>query len=240
MKPLLRRCFVLILALVCFSFKLYAVSLTPEQIPDTLRTWVDWALFGHEEERCPYLTGDGDTRVCGWASRLDLNIEEKQGAFSQQWILYRDDWVPLPGDEKRWPLGVKADGQGIAVILRDETPSVFLKKGSHLITGEYAWDHTPENFQISSQTGLLRLNLKGQAVDFPQLDENGLLWLEKESAAEAGEERLDVRVNRRIEDDIPLTLTTEISLDAAGKPREVVLGKVMLEDFTLMSIDSPI
>ncbi len=128
----------------------------------------------------------------------------------------------------------------MAVVLRDEVPKVFLKKGSHTLTGTYAWDSLPENFQIPSESGLLKLTLKGAAVNFPQIDENGLLWLEKESAQEGGEERLDVRVNRLVQDDIPLLLTTRISIDAAGKPREAVLGKVLPDDFKIMQIDSPI
>lgn len=230
---------ILLLNLGCPSL-LSAAPLTPEQIPETLRSWVDWTLVGHENEGCPFLNGNGENRVCGWGARLNLSIEGKQGQFSQQWQLYRDDWVPLPGDAKRWPQSVKADGQAAAVVLRDDTPSVFLKKGSHALSGSFAWDAVPENFQIPPATGLYQLTLQGQVVNFPQIDESGLLWLEKESAAESGEERLDLRVNRKVDDDIPLILTTLIDLDAAGKPREVTLGKALPEDFILMAIDSPL
>lgn len=223
-----------------FCAKLHAVPLNPEQVPEQLRSWVDWALYEHEDESCPFLNAAGEQRVCGWASRLDLSIDDKQGAFTQQWRLYKDDWVPLPGDEKRWPQALRVDGQPAAVVLRDSVPSVFLKKGAHSLTGSYVWDAIPENFQIPPAVGLLKLSLKGAAVNFPQWDENGLLWLEKDSTQEAGEERLDIRVNRLVDDDIPLYLVTRINLEAAGKAREVVLGKVLPEGFKLVSIDSPL
>lgn len=238
-RPML-RIFLSLFAVFLIAARVQAAPMSPDQIPDTLRPWIDWALRDHEDERCPFLNASEGERVCGWASRLDLSIDEKQGAFSQQWLLYKDDWVPLPGDEKRWPLGLKADGQSAAVVLRGETPSVFLKKGAHSLTGSYAWDAIPENFQIPPAVGLLKLSLKGAPVNFPQWDENGLLWLEKEGEQEGGEERLDVRVNRLVDDDIPLYLVTRINLDAAGKAREVVLGKLLPEGFKLVSIDSPL
>jgi len=240
MRRTLSRLLFLFLAFFSLLSRLQASPLSPDQVPPELHSWIDWALHGHEADRCPFLSGSGDDKICAWASRLDLNIDEKQGSFSQQWLLYQDDWVPLPGNDKRWPQSVKADGQAVAVVLRDDVPKVFLKKGSHSLAGNYAWDSLPENFQIPSESGLLKLTLKGAAVNFPQIDENGLLWLEKESSQEAGEERLDLRVNRLVQDDIPLLLTTKLSLDAAGKPREVVLGKVLPEDFKVMQIDSPL
>ncbi|MFO1462710.1 MAG: hypothetical protein U1F66_02965 [bacterium] len=230
----------LMLSLFSFPARLQAAPFSPEQVPPELRAWVDWVLHDHEAERCPFLSDEGQDRICAWASRLDLGIEAKQGSFSQQWLLYQDDWVPLPGDEKRWPQGVKADGQAAPVVLRDGVPSVFLKKGPHSLSGSYVWDSMPENFQIPSASGLLKLTLQGVVVNFPQIDENGLLWLEQESEGEAGEERLDIRVNRQVDDDIPLLLTTRISLDASGKPREVLLGKALPEGFVLMEIDSPL
>src|SRR5262249_71430 len=158
-------------------------------------------------------------------------IEEKQGSFTQSWTVYTDDWIPLPGDSKRWPQNVKVDGQAVAVVSRDDTPSIFLKKGSHTLSGTYSWDTIPESFKMPPSLGVLNLKLKGEAVGFPQLDEEGLLWLEKESAKGNGEERLDLRVHRKVEDGIPLILTTKIKLDASGKAREVTLGKALPENF---------
>ncbi|HEX5035293.1 MAG TPA: hypothetical protein VFW62_12510, partial [bacterium] len=72
------------------------------------------------------------------------------------------------------------------------------------------------------------------------LDENGLLWLEKESVESGAEERLDIRVNRLVDDEIPLFLTTVVELDVAGKAREVKLGRALPQDFIVMSLDSPL
>ncbi|HKY63279.1 MAG TPA: hypothetical protein VJR29_07650 [bacterium] len=218
---------------------LWAAPLALDQVPEPLKPWVSWVLHGEEERLCPNRNGD-EERLCAWASRLDLNLDEKQGSFAQDWELYRDDWVPLPGDAKRWPQSVTVDGQAATVLDRDGVPSLFLKKGSHAVKGAFLWDSLPENFQIPSATGILQLILKGQAVPFPQLDENGLLWLEKESVEAGAEERLDLRVNRMVDDEIPLFLTTVVELDVAGKAREVKLGRALPQDFIMMSLDSPL
>ena len=238
MPRCLRR-LVLLLFCLFLSPHLKAESLSPEQVPEPLKPWIGWVMQGQGEKLCPNLNG-GEERLCAWASRLDLNLDEKQGSFSQAWELYTDGWVPLPGEDKRWPQGVTADGQAVTVIRHDERPSVFLKKGSHALKGTFAWDSLPENFQIPQETGILQLVLKGAAVPFPQIDENGLLWLEKESVEDGAEERLDIRVNRKVDDDIPLFLTTVVDLDVAGKPREAKLGKALPQDFVIMSLDSPL
>ena len=42
-----------------------AGPLTREKTPEALRPWIDWVLYGHEEERCPFFQGDAGHRRCG-------------------------------------------------------------------------------------------------------------------------------------------------------------------------------
>src|SRR5918996_3978001 len=129
MPSCLRRVFLLALCLL-ISPLLRAAPLAPDQVPEPLKPWIGWVLHGEEERLCPNINGD-DNRLCAWASRLDLNLDEKQGSFSQDWELYRDDWVKLPGDAKRWPQSVTADGQAATILDRDGVPSIYLKKGTN-------------------------------------------------------------------------------------------------------------
>src|SRR6185295_4046528 len=103
----------------------FAEPLAREQVPEPLKPWIDWVLRGHEDEACPFFEA-GDRRQCVWPSRLNLDLAEKGGRFTQEWRVYRDAWVPLPGDATRWPQDVKVDGKPAPAAMRDNVPSVRL------------------------------------------------------------------------------------------------------------------
>jgi len=215
-----------------------SLPLTPEQIPEPLRPWVDWVLRGHETETCPFLDQQSDQRECSWPSTLDLSLEEKGGTLTQSWRVYVEGWVPLPGEENHWPQEVKVDGQAGTVLMHEDFPSVYLKKGTHQIQAKFYWDHIPESFPLPAKTGLVTLKLKGQAVDFPKRDDEGRLWLQSEQQGDESENSLEIRVHRYLDDEIPFQVTTRVTLNVAGKNREVVLGKPLLKDFIPMELQS--
>src|SRR6185312_2986370 len=105
---------------------------------------------------------------------------------------------------------------------REGVPTVELDPGDHVVGGSFAWDSPPESLQVPKQTALLTLLLRGKAIDQPNRDAKGTVWLQKTLAAEEGE-RLDFVVHRRIVDEVPLQLTTRIVLNVAGRNREVLL-----------------
>ena len=72
-----------------------------EDVPDSLKPWMDWVLHG-DVAPCPYLDGVEDSRICTWSSKLSLSLSDKTGGFDQQWRVYVDAWVPLPGSEEQW------------------------------------------------------------------------------------------------------------------------------------------
>ena len=84
MKRILRAVLV-VLAATCTTTP--AGPLTREKTPEALRPWIDWVLYGHEEERCPFFQGDAGQRRCSWPSRLALDLNQRGGRFSQQWVL---------------------------------------------------------------------------------------------------------------------------------------------------------
>ena len=57
------RSFLLVL---CFASAALGQPLTREATPEPLRPWIDWTLYGHGKERCPFFQGDqedeGDIR----------------------------------------------------------------------------------------------------------------------------------------------------------------------------------
>jgi hypothetical protein len=208
----------------------------PKAIPEPLRPWTAWALHGKADSLCPTLHGVG-TMQCTWPSKLELGLDEKRGTFRQSWHADARRWVPLPGNDKRWPLDVTVDNKRTVVIPRDGSPSVELEPGDHVVAGTFAWDSLPESLQIPAQTALLNLVLRGKPVDQPNRDAKGALWLQKTLSAEEGE-RLDFVVHRRIVDEVPLLLTTRIVLNVAGRNREVLLGKMLPAGFVPMALES--
>ena len=212
---------------------------TAPELPEPLRPWAAWVLHGHEEARCPFLVG-GAERQCMWPSRLSLDLAEHGGRFTQQWLVHRDGWVPLPGDERLWPQEVRVDGQPTTLTQVKGAPRGRVLSGLHTITGTFEWDALPELLLVPPATGLLELTIRGQRVAFPNRDVQGRLWLQAHEVTEHEENRLDVVVHRRVVDDIPLRVMTRIELRVSGGGREMVLGTALPEKFIPMSLESPL
>ena len=208
-----------------------AAPLPPEAVPDSLREWLPWVLHDDREWQCPFANASHE-RLCEWPSRLELKVDASGGEFSQHWQVYGETWVALPGgDYLAWPMEVEAGGQAVLVTERSGKPGVWLRPGSYTLTGRWQWDELPEYLPVPAATGLVSLTVDGEATEIPELDDTGRLWLRgKRAALEAGEaetNRLELRVYRRVIDEIPLQIVTRLELDVAGKPREVVLGPVL-------------
>src|SRR5262245_58590902 len=236
----MKRIAFLVLVLVAANASTLAGPLTREKTPEALRPWIDWVLYGHEEERCPFLQGDADERRCSWPSRLGLDLNDRGGRFTQQWTLEHEDRAPLPGDAKTWPLDVRVDGRPVVVEAEEGAPVVRLAAGRHAIAGVFEWSALPPVRQIPTGTGLVGLTIRGRAVPFPGRAEEGRWWLRKAPEGEKAEDRLDLTVSRKLTDDIPLVLTTRIQVDVSGKSREVVLGRPLPNGFVALSLAGPI
>src|SRR2546426_3435386 len=217
-----------------------AEPLSREQVPEALRPWTAWVMHGHEEAFCSLLQGSTDHRQCAWPSRLTLDLDGRAGRFTQDWLVQRAGWVPLPGDAARAPLDVRADGKPAAVTLRSGVPGVPLERGAHTGSGAFAWDSLPELLPIPAETGLGSLALNGKPVAFPNRDPQGQLWLQRRAVASTEESRLDVVVHRRVIDDIPLQVVTRVELKVAGPGREMLLGRALPDGFVPLSLASPL
>lgn len=214
-----------------------AGPIDPKLVPEPLKPWTEWVLHGKEASLCPTFNGAAELQRCIWPSRLELVLDEKGGHFSQGFQIDAKAWVPLPGDEKRWPQDVKIGAARAVVTSQHGVPSVELDRGAYVVTGSFAWDSPPESLQVPPETGLLSLKLRGAAIEAPNRDANGIVWLQKTSSKEEGE-KLELVVHRKVQDDIPLLLTTRIELNVAGKNREVLLGKSLPPGFVPMSLDT--
>ncbi len=155
-----------------------------DEIPPELRPWIPWALHGHETELCPLFSGQETARSCAWPGRLELDLNDGGGTFSQGWRLDAAGFVALPGDARRWPQDVRINGRPAAAILRDGTPALHLDAGEHNLTGSFIWDSLPESLAVPAVAGLVSLRLRRSDVPFPNRDQAGRLWLQDSGAGE--------------------------------------------------------
>ena len=214
-------------------------ELAPGRVPEPLRPWVDWVLHDQREARCPVLHG-GSERQCFWPSALELDLGATGGTATQEWLLFRDGWVPLPGSVESWPQDVMSDGEPVVVREEEGRPQIRLSAGRHRIEVSYRWTSPPESLAVPTEVGLLRLRLNGQPVAFPNRGDDGQLWLQQRTSEAAEESRLDLDVYRRVVDEVPLQLDTRLVLRVAGKGREELLGQVLPEGFIPLSLTSPL
>lgn len=218
-----------------------AVPLAPQDIPEPLRPWVKWVLQDHKEYDCPFIYNNNDQKQCLWPSRLELKLDARGGSFSQQWLVAAEEWIAVPGDAEHWPQDVKLNNQPALVTDRSGVPSLWVQPGTYTITGTFVWDSLPQALQVPQNVGLVALTLENRVIDFPQLDGSGKVWL-KQGAVEQEhvEDRLELKVYRRLTDEIPVMVTVRLDLQVAGKQREVLLGPAITSDYIPMSLNSPL
>jgi hypothetical protein len=218
-----------------------AQPLSPADVPPTLRPWVPWAMHGSEQRTCPRLNAaDDGTPPCVWVGRLQIQASAREGRFRQEVEVFARDAVPLPGDAEHWPLDVRDGASPVAVVDHGGTPVAFLGPGTHVLTGSFGWDAVPAALGVPDSAALVELVLAGARIPHPERDEEGRLFLRRPDREAADADRLEVQVQRKLAEGVPLVLTTRIVLDVAGKAREVVLGRALPTGFTPLQLDAPL
>ena len=214
--------------------------LPPEDVPPALRPWIPWALHGSERRTCPRLDGQEDSWTCAWIGRVQLEASAQGGRFRQEVQVFAREAVPLPGDADHWPLDVRDGAAAVAVIEQDEGPVAILGPGVHVLSGSFSWKRLPAALGVPDSAALIELVLGGKRVDRPERDDEGRLFLRPPEAEEGDADRLEIQVQRKLADGVPLLLATRIVLDVAGKAREVVLGRALPVGFTPLQLEAPL
>jgi hypothetical protein len=207
-------------------------------VPPELRDWEGWALHGHENHRCPWLVPGrpvDEQRVCAWPGVLELAADARGARFTQRWELATEDWLALPGDAEAWPEGITLDGKPAAVVVHLGSPMLRASAGPHLVSGSFSWGHRPEVLALPEGIGLVDLSVDGVRVATVSRAHGGVV-LGAPSAARQ-DNRLELRVFRLLDDDLPGLLTTEVRLAVAGEAREVRLPGALPPGFEPIGID---
>ncbi len=231
---------VLLIQSISFS---WAARMNPADIPPELSGWKDWVLHNKEEQFCPSDYNNGESYRCVWPSRLKVFVTASGGRFEQEWVVFADAWIPLPGEPDLWPREVRLNQEEIPVSNRNGVPSVFVSPGEHRIEGVFEWSEMPETIRIPPGAGLVSLvsdpSRTDETSDSPVLDKNGRLWLQKSESSETREEdRLGVVIYRLTDDAIPMTVTNLLQLNISGRAREIRLEDILLQNAVPMNLES--
>ncbi len=218
---------VLLFALTwCFHTSALAAPADPQAVPAVLAPWIPWVLEGTGEAKC---VTTGEVKSCVFLTSLSLTADATGATFTLTGSADAKARMRLPGSSEHWPLDVLVDGRPAVVLEPDAVPQVHVPPGTHVVQGRLRWNGVPDSIQIPPQVAVVQLNVSGRRVERPRREASGLLWLAAEQRAQSEAERLELSVQRRIDDGIPLKITTRIQVSAAGNAREVVLPRVLVE-----------
>jgi hypothetical protein len=220
-----------------------AVLAASVPVPDILKPWQDWVLFGEDAARCPFHFQSFQQKQCYWPGQLSLMLEADGLRFDQDVQLYAETTLDLPGSDGFWPTDVTANDKPVTVAEQGGKPSVRLAAGHYRVSGSIPWQSRPDSILIPPQTALLQLQQQNTILPLPRIDVDGRLWLVERQNTEqvdkaAGEDHLTLQVFRHLQDDIPFRMATRLDLQVSGKPREVLLGKALLDQFVPQQLDS--
>ena len=168
------RILLLILSSLAYLGSAQAKPLTEEQVPKPLKPWIDWVLHDQTQLNCPYAHASNN-QECAWPSQLKLSLSETGGTFNQQWQVYAETFVLLPGNEQHWPQNIKNGQTDLLVQTKNGLPYVKLAAGKHTITGQFYWKKLPKSLLVTPQSGLIQLRINNQQIDKPQFKGNGQL-----------------------------------------------------------------
>lgn len=200
------------------------VPLRTGDLPDELRPWLAWISSRHPELSCPVIRGKA---ACIWPGRFTLDATGDGARFELRVEVDRDIAVPLPGGPGAWPLDVRIGGRPGIVLDAGGVPTLALTGGSHTVTGRYSWPDLPQSLAVPPVLGAVSLSIEGEPIPWPRIDTDGLRLGAGEVSQRTGE-RLDLEVSRKVVDGVPVRITTQVSIRAAGSGREVNLGDVLV------------
>jgi hypothetical protein len=176
-----------------------------------------------------------------WPSVMDFKADANGGSFVFSVDARLPGLISLPGDANSWPQEVTLNAVPATVLSYSGVPVIRVDAPVKAeIKGVFRWTTVPQNLRMPSEIGVLNLQLNGQPVDLPVLDQEGKLWLQRTSTETADKDFLSVQVYRLIQDGSPQWLQTQVELSVAGKSREEALGNVLPEGWRLSSVEAPV
>ena len=196
-----------------------------QALPPELEPWVEWVEARHPELHCPVI---GDSAACIWPGLLTIDADDSGAQLTLGIAVDREIDAILPGGPGAWPQGLTADGRPAVVVDSGGKPWVHLAEGTHQLAWSTRWAGVPQGLDLPPTTGAIRLTVRGHEVAAPAMDGTGVLRLGSGAGGAAIEDRVEIDVSRQVQDGVPLRVTTRLAVRAAGSPREIALGPVLV------------
>lgn len=223
--------FVVAVVAVCLGL-VGTAEAQPARIPEGLAPWVPWVTANTPTLGCAVGFSPAEqtpvVRTCAWPGRLALDLDQAGGRFRLEAFAEVETTLELPGDATIWPRSLKLDGNP-ARLVGGAGPTVALPPGAHLIEGAFVWPRAPETLAVPPGIALVDLTLDGKTITFPGRETDGTLRLARRDDFAVEADALEVEVQRRLADGIPLQLETRVVLRVAGRAREIVLPPLLPE-----------
>lgn len=221
---------------LALGLALPAFALTPEAVPPPLRPWIPWVLEQLGDDVCTRMS---EQRRCVWPGRLDLDLNATGGRFRLDVAIERRGVVALPGGQQQWPQDITVDGARTPVHSAADVPLVSLQPGEHRVEGRFRWARLPETLIVPEQVGVVELTVSGQRISVPRRDRERV-WLEGNREESLEPESLSLEVFRRLEDEVPFRVHTELVLHVSGSNRELRFPTALLEGSLPIELSSPL
>jgi hypothetical protein len=160
----LRRLLALTASLIAFSPLAFGdpVRIAPEDVPPSLRPWIEWARHAPPPAECPRTdAAQADSARCVWSEATDLRVSARQGSFVLAVEAFGEGVVELPGDAQSWPRDVRVDGQAVPVIPSEGRPSVRVAAGHHSGAGRFEWKQMPTSLLLPPHAAGLAVAVDG-------------------------------------------------------------------------------
>ncbi len=213
---------------------LYAID--KSKLPTDLQEWQEWVLYGEDERECP-LDFQKNRHICSWPSQMDIELNKNQLDFNITWNLFKDNTkIILAGDENHWVYDVKVDEKEAIVLDNNKRATLILNKGLHNIQGSINWNNKAKYLQLPPNIALVNLYKNGKKIENINIDKRDRLWFEKVVENSIKKGTLNITINRKISDQHPMKVLTQLHLRISGKSRTLLIEDILLDDFIPLSI----
>lgn len=223
-----------------------ARQINEKELPSILMPWVDWIKAKNLQEQC--IVGNQNEQVCVFAPEIKITETDEFFNFEINGASFlKEFWIKIPSGKsaKVWPENVMVNDKSAQIIEQEGFPLVKVSKGNFNV-----------KFSIKKQLIKIDPNLmlaqnflivKNKTSNNWTVENNQLIWISKKTDSST-EEKITpaiaqneiIKIYRKLTDDIPLRLETRLQIIYSGKEKEIYIGKVLPENFSLLQIDSPL